>query len=236
MTCHEINIKMKYKGGATPWDTYTYAGQLTTEWAIDASVLRFASHGTWLMFSCMHNGAPYQSICLQELAPGYTALTGPISLISSPTQAWEQVAYPVNEGPAALYFPSPSSSANNTTMTTYISYAASYCWSPAYCIGLLTWDGTTPPQEPAAWTKSDGCVFASDGGHYGTAHNGFFQSPDASQTWLVYHATANAAGACDDSRYTMVQPLGTQSNGSPDFGSPVDFAQAFGEPSGGLET
>ncbi|KAJ2981142.1 hypothetical protein NUW58_g6764 [Xylaria curta] len=28
------------KGGATPWDSYSYAGRLTSEWAIDASTLR----------------------------------------------------------------------------------------------------------------------------------------------------------------------------------------------------
>lgn len=209
------------KGGATPWDTYTYAGQLTTEWSIDASVLRFASYGTWLMFSCMH-GVTYQSICLQQLSSSYTSLTGSIYVISSPTEAWEQVSYPVNEAPAALYYGG----------ATYISYAASYCWSASYCIGLLTWDGTTTPSSAAAWTKSSGCVFASANGNYGTASNGFFQSPDASQTWLVYHATDDSAGACDDSRYTMVQLLGTHSDGSPNFGSPVAFSHAYSEPSG----
>lgn len=208
-------------GGATPWDSYTYSGQLTTEWSIDASVLRFTDWGNWLMFSCMH-GVTYQSICLQKLSSTNTALTGSIYVISSPTEAFEEVSYPVNEAPAALYF----------NGVTYISYAASYCWSPNYCIGLLTWDGATNPAEAAAWTKTDGCVFASANGNYGTASNGWFTSPDGTQTWIVYHATDNAAGACDDTRYTMVQLLGTHSNGAPEFGSPVDFSHVYSEPSG----
>ncbi|KAK7749669.1 hypothetical protein SLS53_000248 [Cytospora paraplurivora] len=209
------------KGGSTPWDDYTYEGQLTDEWSIDGSVLRFNDYGNWLMFSCMHD-VTYQSICIQKLSSSYTSLTGDIYVISSPTESFETNSYPVNEAPAALYFGG----------TTYISYAASYCWSPDYCIGLLTWDGSTDPSEASAWSKHDGCVFSSANGNYGTASNGFFQSPDATQTWLVYHATSSSAGACDDTRYTMVQLLGTHSDGSPNFGEPVAFTHAYSEPSG----
>ncbi|KAI1858906.1 uncharacterized protein JN550_012365 [Neoarthrinium moseri] len=208
------------KGGATPWDTYTYAAQLTTAWSIDASILRFNNYGNYLMTSCF-NGNTYQSICLQKLGSNYVSVTGPIYTISQPTQSWEKVSHPVNEGPAALYFGGK----------TYIAYSASYCWSASYCLGLLTWDGSTNPTSASAWTKSNGCVFSSANGNYGTGHNGFFQSPDGSQTWIVYHATSNSAGACDDSRYTNIQLLGAHSNGTPNFGSPVDFSHAYSEPS-----
>lgn len=67
---------------------------------------------------------------------------------------------------------------------------------------------------------------------YGTGSNGFFQSPDASQTWIVYHATEYSSGACNDSRYTMVELLETHSDGSPNFGSPVAWTHAYSEPSG----
>lgn len=210
-------------GGATPWDTYTYAAQLTTEWSIDASVIRFSDYGNWLMFSCFHGGVPYQSICLQQLSPTYTSLTGSIYVISQPTEAFELNGYPVNEGPVALYFGGK----------TYISYSASYCWTANYCIGLLTWDGSTDPSQVSAWTKTDECVFSSANGNYGTGHNGWFQSPDGTQTWLVYHATDNSTGACDDSRYTMAQLVGANSDGSPDFGTPVALDQALDEPSQG---
>ncbi|ORY56834.1 glycosyl hydrolase family 43 protein [Pseudomassariella vexata] len=209
------------KGGATPYDTFTYAAQLTTEWAIDASILRFNTYGNYLMFSCFH-GVTYQSICLQQLGSDYISLTGSISVISQPTESWEIVSYPVNEGPAALYFGGK----------TYISYSASYCWSPSYCLGLLTWDGSTAPTSASAWTKSSGCVLSSANGNYGTGHNSFFQSPDGSQTWIAYHATSNSAGACDDSRYTMVQLMGTHSDGSPNFGTPVALSHVYSEPSG----
>ncbi|KAK6203911.1 hypothetical protein LQW54_008604 [Pestalotiopsis sp. IQ-011] len=209
------------KGGATPYDTFTYAAQLTSQWTIDASILRTSAYGNFLMSSCF-NGNTYQSICLQQLGSDYVSVTGSVYTISQPTESWETVSYPVNEGPAALYFGG----------STYISYSASYCWSASYCLGLLTWDGTSSPTAASAWTKSSGCVLSSANGNYGTGHNGFFQSPDASQTWLVYHATSDSAGACDDSRYTMVQLLGTHSDGSPNFGTPVAFSHVYSEPSG----
>ncbi|KUI52867.1 Extracellular exo-alpha-(1-_5)-L-arabinofuranosidase [Cytospora mali] len=209
------------KGGSTPWDDFTYVGEMVDEWSIDASVLRFNDYGNWLMFSCFH-GVTYQSICIQKLSSSYTTLTGDIYVISQPTESFETNGTPVNEAPAALYF----------NGVTYISYAASYCWTADYCIGLLTWDGTTNPAEASAWSKHDGCVFSSANGNYGTASNGFFQSPDATQTWLVYHATSDSSGACDDTRYTMVQLLGSHSDGSPNFGEPVAFTHAYSEPSG----
>lgn len=173
------------------------------------------------MFSCFH-GVPYQSICLQQLGTDYVSLTGDIHVISQPTLDFEKHGTPVNEGPVALYF----------NGVTYIAYSASYCWTPYYCLGLLTWDGQTNPTSASAWKKHNGCVLSSANGNYGTGHNSFFQSPDTSQTWIAYHATNNSAGACDNSRYTMVQPLGTHSDGSPNFGTSQPFSHVFSEPSG----
>lgn len=171
------------------------------------------------MFSCFH-GVAYQSICLQKLSDTYTSLTGSIYVISQPDQSWEKNGTPVNEGPAALYFGGK----------TYISYSASYCWTASYCLGTLTWDGVTAPTSASAWKKSSGCVLSSANGNYGTGHNSFFQSPDGSQTWITYHATSNSGGACDDTRYTMVQLLGTHSDGSPNFGTPVELSHVYSEP------
>lgn len=184
-------------------------------------MLRFNNYGPYLMFSCFH-GVTYQSVCLQALSSSYTSLTGDIYVISSPTKSFELNGTPVNEAPAALYYGG----------STYITYSASYCWTAYYCLGLLTWDGSTAPTSASAWSKSDSCVFASANGNYGPGSNGFFQSPDASETWLVYHATSSSGGACDDTRYTMVQPLSSASDGSPVFGSPVDFDTTLSEPSG----
>jgi GH43 family beta-xylosidase len=211
----------KNLGGSTPWDDFTYTGQLTTKWSTDASVLRFMDYGNFMMFSCFR-GVTYQSICIQQLGSDYVSLTGDIYVISQPTKSWEINGTPVNEAPAALYFGG----------TTYIYYSASYCWTANYCFGLLTWDGSTDPTDSSAWSKNDGCVSSSANGNYRIGSNGFFQSPDASQTWIVYHATEYTSGARNDSRYTMVQLLCTHSDGSPNFGSPVAWTHAYSEPSG----
>ncbi|KAL4862298.1 hypothetical protein BDV12DRAFT_46355 [Aspergillus spectabilis] len=206
-------------GGVTPWDDYTYAGQLTTEWSIDASILRFTNWGTFLMYSCFH-GVSHQSICLQQLNSDFISLSGSIYVISQPTLPFETHGTPVNEGPVALYF----------NGATHIIYSASYCWTPNYCLGRLTWDGVSDPRLASAWSKRNGCVFESANGNYGAGHNSFFLSPDGSQTWIAYHATTNAAGACDDSRYTMVQLVGSHSDGSPNLGAPVDWGHVYSEP------
>ncbi|XXH03302.1 hypothetical protein Hte_009700 [Hypoxylon texense] len=210
------------RGGASAWDDYTYVAQLTNEWSIDGTVARFNGWGNYLAYSCFH-GVTYQSLCMQKLGDDNVSLQGSIGVISQPTESWEQSGTPVNEGPAALYM--------QATGKTYIAYSANYCWTPDYCLATLEWDGTTDPIAAAAWTKSNGCVFSGGvNGHYGTGHNSFFRSPDGSQTWNVYHATSNSAGACDDTRYTMVQVLETSSDGSPDFGTPVAFSYDSAEP------
>ncbi|KAI1102133.1 glycoside hydrolase family 43 protein [Jackrogersella minutella] len=208
------------KGGASPWDDYTYATQLTNEWSIDGTIVQFSEWGNYVAWSCLHD-VQYQSICLQKLGDDNTSLQGAIGLISQPTNAWEQSGTPVNEGPAALYIGGK----------TYIGYSANYCWTPDYCIATLEWDGTTDPLDVAAWTKSDGCLMKGGvNGHYGTGHNAFFKSPDGSQTWNVYHATSNSAGACNDSRYTMVQIVTTNTDGTVNLGTPVPFSFDSAEP------
>lgn len=83
--------------------SYTYAGQLTNEWGIDASILRTNAFGNFLVFSCFH-GVTYQSLCIQPLGSDYVSVTGSIAVISQPDESWERSGTPVNEGPFALYF------------------------------------------------------------------------------------------------------------------------------------
>ena len=204
------NLLIQEIGGASPWDEYTYAGQLTNEWTIDGSILQLPGRGKYLLSSCFH-GVKEQSLCIQKLGDDNVSVEGSVSVISQPDQAWERSGTPVNEGPIALFLGGK----------TYITYSANYCWTPDYCLATLEWDEKTDPLSPEAWTKSDGCLLKSGGGHYGTGHNSFFQSPDGKQTWNAYHATSNASGACDDSRYTRVQIVETNADGSPNFGTPV---------------
>ncbi|KAI8956830.1 glycoside hydrolase family 43 protein [Daldinia sp. FL1419] len=209
-------------GGPTPWDDFTDAGKLTNEWSIDGTVVRFTKWGKYLVYSCFH-GVRYQSLCLQKLGDDNASLKGSISVISQPTESWERSGTPVNKGPAALYI--------QETGKTYIVYSANYRWTPDYCLATLEWDGETDPTSASALEKPSGCVFKGGvNGYYGTGHNSFFRSPGGSQTWNAYHATSNSNKACDDSCYTMIQVLGSNSDRSPNFGTPVALNYDSAEP------
>ncbi|KAK0446780.1 Arabinanase/levansucrase/invertase [Armillaria borealis] len=61
-------------------------------------------------------------------------------------------------------------------------------------------------------------------------HNGFFTSEDGTETWMVYHASSASPGTCDGARYTMVQSISWNSDGTPNLGSPVSESTSLSEP------
>lgn len=100
-----------------------------------------------------------QSLCIAPLtAPGKIGAT---KVLSQPTQSWEKNGNPVMEGPAALYHGGK----------TYLTYSASFCWTPNYSLGLLTWNGSGDPALENSWAKS-GPYLTSANGNYGPGHNG----------------------------------------------------------------
>lgn len=205
-------------GGASPWDSFSFAATLTNFWSIDGTIVRFSSWGNYFVHSCFLNNSP-QSLCIAKMNSATSI--GTSKLLSQPTLSWETVDTPVNEGPAAMYHGGK----------TYLAYSASYCWTSAYSLGLLTWNGSGDPSLAASWSKS-GPLLTSANGNYGPGHNGFFTSPDGTEIWNVYHATANSAGACDGNRYTMVNKVNWNSNGTPNFGVPAKLGTSFTGPSG----
>ncbi|GAB1733237.1 hypothetical protein NU195Hw_g8445t1 [Hortaea werneckii] len=207
------------EGGATPWDSYSYASQLIDEWSIDGTILRFDS-GTYMVYSCQRDGL--QSLCIAPL--NSPTSIGAASTLSEPTLSWEtQGEISVNEGPAAMYHGGK----------TYLAFSASYCWSPSYQLGLLTWDGSGDPTNSSSWNKT-GPVFSSANGNYGTGHNdfSFFLSPDGTEIWNVYHATSDSRGNCAGDRYTAAEPVKWNADGSPNFGTAEALGLTMAGPSG----
>lgn len=174
---------------------------------------------------------------------------GTRKVLSEPTQSWERVDTPVNEGPAAMYHGGK----------TFLSFSASFCWTSSYQLGLLTYKSGDPTLK-SSWTKT-GPLFSSANGNYGPGHNGyvtngaraplclscepvengrlmtscehrFFQSPDGTEIWNVYHATKITTGACDGNRYTAAKKVSWKSDGSPDFGKPDTVGTVLAGPSG----
>ncbi|KAK2779451.1 hypothetical protein FQN52_002465 [Onygenales sp. PD_12] len=212
---HVLQANKKKKGGANPFDTYTYHGQLSSEWSIDGSIVRFPDGNNYFVWSCF-TGA--QSLCIALMTSPNTL--GPTFPLSQPTEPWEIVDTPVNEGPAALYHDG----------NIYIAFSASACWTTSYQLGLLTYlDGD--PLEQASWRKT-GPHFSSSNGNFGTAHNGFFESPDGTEIWNVYHATRIQEGNCGGEIYTMLDKVNWNPDGTPNFGTAQPLGTIQQGPSG----
>ncbi|KIO29045.1 glycoside hydrolase family 43 protein [Tulasnella calospora MUT 4182] len=184
-------------------------------WSIDGTVLTVSGTNYFVFSSFSPNNL--QSLYIAPMTNAYTL--GARSLLSEPLNSWERVDTPVNEGPVALY--------KNGAI--YLAFSASFCWTSSYSLGLLKYNGGTVTSA-SSWTKT-GPVFTSANGHYGPGHNGFFTAPDGQTTYLVYHATSNPNGACDGTRYTLVQPLYFHTDGvTPIWGVPRALSDSIPEP------
>lgn len=204
--------------GADPMGPYTFKADLGSTWELDPSILQH--NGRLYLMGSAIDGT--QSLTITPLSNPYT-ISGARRTISQPTLAWERQTAPVNEGAEPLYH-------NGRTM---IVYSASACWGPDYKLGLLTLTGTDPLNR-AHWTKRATPVFQRNDGNavYAPGHNGFFRSPDGTEDWIVYHANSSASGGCDMNRSTRAQKFTWNSDGTPNFGTPVRLGTALAAPSG----
>ncbi len=209
--------------GTDPLGPYTYKGSLVDplvqRWAIDGSILEL-NDALYFLYSAWVGG--FQSLFIAPMGDPWT-LSGGGVVISQPELPWEQVGLNVNEAPVALYHEDD----------TFIVYSASFCGTLDYKLGLLTYTGGDPLSADA-WQKHPEPVFqrSDENGVFAPGHNGFFQSPDGSENWIVYHANDTAEGGCDGRRTTRVQPFGWNDDGTPDFGTPVSTAFDISAPSG----
>ena len=143
-------------------------------------------------------------------------------MISSPRYAWEEAGSSVNEGPEAMI----------RNGQVFVTYSASGCWTDAYGLGLLQASKDGDLLDPAAWTKHTDSVFRGDAkaSVYGPGHNGFFQSPDGTQDWIIYHANESAGRGCGPARTPRIQVFTWNADGTPHFGTPVSAGQFVGKP------
>jgi len=80
-------------------DPFYYKAQLSQDWGIDGTILRFPNQ----MYFVWSANTPdvVQSLYIAPMTNPWTL--GAHHLLSKPTNSWEIVQHPVNEGPAALY-------------------------------------------------------------------------------------------------------------------------------------
>lgn len=209
--------------GTDPMGPYTYKARIfdptNDVWAIDGSVLQL-DDALYFLFSSWVGDE--QSLFIAPMRDPWT-LSRRRELISRPTYDWERVGLNVNEGPVALY----------RDDQVFVIYSASHCATPDYKLGMLTYTGGDPLLA-SSWEKHPEPVFqaTAENGVFGPGHNGFFQSPDQTEYWIVYHANDSTSGGCDDGRTTRVQPFNWNADGIPDFGVPVGTTEAIAAPSG----
>ena len=213
--------------GTDPMGPYTFKGQLTdatNDFLIDPTILQL-NGSLYSVFSAFPAGdSVNQSLYIAPMSNPWT-LSANRTRISYPTLAWEKVGTPpsVNEGPEILQH----------NGQTFLIYSASYCGTPDYKLGMLTYTGTNP-LSASSWTKNPNPVFQKNtaGAVYGPGHNGFFKSPDGTEDWIVYHATTSSGGNCGTGRTTRIQKFTWNADGTPNFGTPFALNTSLALPSG----
>ncbi|TGE28549.1 glycoside hydrolase family 43 protein [Hymenobacter metallicola] len=193
-------------------------------WAIDGTVLE--QNGKRYLLWSGHEVAssPVQNLYIAEMSSPWT-LTGPRVELSRPEYSWEQNGSPdVNEGPEIL----------KHGTKTFIVYSASHCSTDDYALGLLSASSTADPLQRSAWTKTAAPVFVKNPAAqaFGPGHNGFFQSKDGTEDWLIYHANPLPGQGCGDNRSPRMQKFTWNADGTPNFGVPVATGSALAKPAG----
>lgn len=183
------------------------------EYAIDGTLFQHPDGKLYFLWSGRERSEKGpQNIYIAPMSNPWT-ISGPRVRLSTPDHAWEQHGWHVNEGPEVLH----------RNGKTFVVYSGSGFTMPQYALGLLTnTDGDL--LNPKAWAKSATPVFkvheGTDGKVYGPGHNGFFQSPDGSEEWIVYHAwdKPDTRGL---KRSARAQRFSWRTDGTPDFGTPI---------------
>jgi GH43 family beta-xylosidase len=162
-------------------------------------------------------------LAIASMADPWT-IEGDERVIARPDRDWErQGGRQILEGPEFLRGPKGD---------LFLTYSASACWSDDYALGLLHAASGADPLDPASWRKSPRPVLRRGNGVYATGHNGFFTSPDGSESWIVYHANSGPGMKCTARRAPHIQRFGWTAAGWPRFGRPAREGVPLRAPSG----
>lgn len=216
---------------ADPQGAYTDRGMLYTGdsvstgsgnvWAIDLTVGDIGGqlYAVWSGWdqNATTDRTP-QNLYIARMSNPWTIATNRVR-IASPVASWEKgTELDLEEGPEFL------SHAN----ATFIVYSTRESWLPAYQLGELRLTGADP-LDPASYEKS-GPVFSGTSYVYGVGHASFTVSPDSTQDWIVYHSKMSTTPGWE--RDIRMQPFTWNSDGSPNFGTPVPSGTSIQRPSG----
>ncbi len=191
--------------------TYTFKTLWSDIPAIDETVWQDPSTGK--IYMAWSQWDSEQSIFICQMTDPITMGATKVKL-SAPTNSWERIGWPVNEGPYFI-------KRNNTL---HIVFSVSGCSTPDYALALLTCTNGNY-LNASSWKKSTSPVFkrSDANGVYGPGHCSFTQSPDGCEDWIVYHAKSSTDNTNSD-RSTRIQKFIWDANDYPVFDMPVSTA------------
>lgn len=117
-----------------------------------------------------------------------------------------------------------------------IYYSASGCWSPYYCIGMLTCDAEADLLDARSWKKETRPVFyqSPSDSVWGPGSPAFIPSPDSTEWYILYHARSvpNGVTGSNETRSPRLQKIGWDEHGMPILGRPLSIKIPVKKPSG----
>jgi len=192
-------------------------------WAIDVNVgyiggKLYATWSGWEQNATTDKTS--QHLYIAEMSNPWTISSTRVK-ISSPDQPWETGGpLDLNEGPQFLM----------RNGQVFIIYSTRESWTPEYRLGQLRLKNPAGnPLDAGNWEKS-GPVFQGTSKVLGTGHASFTQSADGKEWWIFYHAKrSKSPGWARDLR---LQKFIWNSDGCPNFGTPVPAGVPLSVPSG----
>lgn len=219
----------------------------TDKWAIDATV--FENRGrlyiAWSGWEGNTNGR--QDIYLAEMDNPWTIKSERVRIGTS-LYPWEHIGDRVLQRSAGRYPPvdpaepthvdvneAPEMLQHNGRL--FLIYSANGCWTDFYSLGMLEAPASADLLKPGGWKKYPQPVFVySPEGHaYAPGHNGFFESPDGREDWIIYHANFEPGQGCGGHRSPRIQRFEWNADGTPAFGKPIATGTPLPPPSGETE-
>jgi len=215
--------------------TWEFKGKVSDpsdKWAIDGSVFEFKDNLYFIWSGWEGDVNGQQNIYIARMKDPWS-IDGDRARISVPEYEWETVGdlnnpndvphVNVNEGPVAL----------QKGGKLFIVYSASGCWTDNYCLGMLAYNGNGNLLDPVSWKKIPLPVFSQkpEAGAFAPGHNSFFTSPDGKENWILYHANSASGQGCGRFRSPRAQEFTWKSDGTPDFGEPVETGKKMPLPS-----
>ena len=193
-------------------------------WAIDGTVLEYNGSNYFLWSGRPNNAVQNQNIYIAKMVNPWTLQT-PAIMLTKPELPWELYGGPVNEGPEII---------KNSSGKVFLIYSASGCWTDDYALGKLTLADGGNPLTATDWSKNGQPVFTKKPANnaFGPGHNAFFKSPDGKEDWIIYHANNSSGQGCSGSRNIRIQKFTWATDGTPNFGEPVQTGAAIALPAG----